>query len=89
MRGGDFNCPSDLRAAVQSIERLVIVPTGDLQPAADSEVRHVIYICTVGARPNPNHELVDSHFATDQALINSGLAWTILRMSVYMDKEVL
>jgi NAD(P)H dehydrogenase (quinone) len=42
-----------------------------------------MYISTVGARPDRNNELIDSHFATDQALINSGLAWTILRMSVY------
>jgi NAD(P)H dehydrogenase (quinone) len=98
VRGGDFNRPSDLAAAFQGIERLVIIPTADLQPgfrrrqhtaaiqaAAASRVQHVMYISTVGARPDPNNELIDSHFATDQALINSGLAGTILRMSVYMD----
>jgi NAD(P)H dehydrogenase (quinone) len=98
VRAGDFNLPTGLLAAFQGIERLVIIPTGDLQPgvrriqhiaaihaAAASGVRHVIYISTVGARPDPNNELLDSHFATDQALITSGLAWTILRMSIYMD----
>ncbi len=98
VRAGDFNLPTGLLTAFQGIERLVIIPTGDLQPgvrriqhtaaihaAAASGVRHVMYISTVGARPDPNNELLDSHFATDQALINSGVAWTILRMSIYME----
>jgi NAD(P)H dehydrogenase (quinone) len=32
VRGGDFNRPSDLAAAFRGIERLVIIPTADLQP---------------------------------------------------------
>jgi NAD(P)H dehydrogenase (quinone) len=39
----------------------------------------------VSPRPDPNNSLLDSHFATEQALIASGAAWTILRMCVYMD----
>ncbi|HLI84812.1 MAG TPA: NmrA family NAD(P)-binding protein [Bryobacteraceae bacterium] len=98
VRAGDFNQPASLEAAFRGIERLVIVPTPDLQPglrrqqqsaairaAVAAGVRHVIYISTVSARPDPNNELFDSHFATEQALIQSGARWTILRMSIYMD----
>lgn len=98
VRAGDFNQPAGLPSAFQGIERLVIIPTGDLQPgvrrkqqsdaiaaAVSAGVRHVIYISTVSARPDPNNELFDSHFATEQALIHSGASWTILRMSIYMD----
>jgi len=98
VRAGDFNQPSGLRQAYQGIERLVIIPTGDLQPgvrrkqhtdaiqaAVAGGVRHVMYISTVSPRPDPNNELLDSHFATEQALIGSGAAWTILRMSCYME----
>lgn len=98
VRAGDFNQPDGLSAAFAGIDRLLIIPTGDLQPgvrqrqqtsaiqaAVSSGVGHVIYISTVSARPDPNNVLFDSHFATDQALIASGAAWTILRMSVYMD----
>jgi NAD(P)H dehydrogenase (quinone) len=98
VRSGDFSQPSGLPAAFDGVERLVIIPTSDLQPgarrqqhiaaieaAASCGVQHVIYISTVSARPDPQNELFDSHFATDQALINSGLAWTLLRMSVYME----
>jgi len=98
VRAGDFNLASGLGAAFQGIERLVIIPTSDLAPGARrrqhltaieaavvSGVRHLIYISTVSARPDPNNELFDSHFATEQALIGSGVAWTILRMGVYTD----
>jgi NAD(P)H dehydrogenase (quinone) len=98
VRAGDFNQRSSLTAAFQGVERLVIIPTGDLQPgvrrkqhtdaiqaAVASGVRHVMYISTVSPRPDPNNELLDSHFATEQALIGSGAAWTILRMSVYTE----
>lgn len=98
VRSGDFNEPAGLLAALQGIERLMIIPTGDLQPgvrlrqhtaaikaAVTAGVRHVTYISTVSARPDPNNILFDSHFETEQALIASGSAWTILRMSVYME----
>jgi NAD(P)H dehydrogenase (quinone) len=98
VRAGDFNQPAGLAAAFQGIERLLIIPTGDLQPglrirqqsgaiqaAAAAGVGHIIYISTVSARPDPNNELFASHFATEQALIQSGASWTILRMSIYMD----
>ena len=98
VRAGDFNDPSSLAAAFAGIDRLMIIPTGDLLPgvrtkqhtgaiqaAAAAGVRHISYISTVSPRPDPNNVLLDSHFATEQALIASGAAWTILRMNVYMD----
>lgn len=98
VRAGDFSQPSGLAAAFRDIERLVIIPTTELQPgvrirqhsaaieaAAGSGVRHLIYISTVSPRPDPNNSLLDSHFATEQALIASGVPWTILRMAVYAD----
>jgi len=97
-RTGDFSQPAGLEAAFQGIERLVIIPTGDLQPgvriqqhsdAIDAAVRagvkHVIYISSVSPRPDPSNVLLDSHFATEQKLINSDVSWTLLRMSVYTD----
>lgn len=100
-RAGDFSQPAGLVEAFRGIERLVIIPTGDLQPgvrirqhsdAIDAAVRagvkHVIYISSVSPRPDANNVLLDSHFATEQKLIGSGLDWTLLRMSVYTDSLV-
>jgi NAD(P)H dehydrogenase (quinone) len=98
VRAGDFNDHSSLAAAFAGIDRLMIIPTGDLLPgvrtkqhsgaiqaAVAAGVRHITYISTVSPRPDRNNVLLDSHFATEQALIASGAAWTILRMNVYMD----
>jgi NAD(P)H dehydrogenase (quinone) len=99
-RAGDFNNPATLEAAFHGLDRLVIIPTGDLAPgvrtkqhagaidaAVKAGVKHVTYISTVSPRPGDN-VLFESHFATEQKLIGSGLAWTILRMSVYADALV-
>lgn len=98
VRAGDFSQATSLAAAFRDIERLVIIPTSELKPgvriqqhkaaieaAVGSGVQHLIYISTVSPRPDPNNSLLDSHFATEQALIASGVSWTILRMSVYTD----
>jgi NAD(P)H dehydrogenase (quinone) len=97
-RAGDFNQPPGLAAAFRGVERLVIIPTADLQPGARSRqqasaieaavssgVQHVIYISTVSPRPDPDNVLFESHFRTEQKLIASGAVWTILRMSVYTE----
>lgn len=101
VRSGDFSRPADLKSAFHGIERMIIIPTSDLAPgvrtrqqtdaikaAASAGVQHLTYISTVSPRPDPNNSLLDSHFNTEQALINSGVTWTILRMSVYMDTLV-
>jgi NAD(P)H dehydrogenase (quinone) len=98
VRAGDFNQTQGLAAAFRGIERLVIIPTADLQPgvrsrqqasaidaAVSSGVQHVIYISTVSPRPAPDNVLFESHFTTEQKLIACGAAWTILRMSVYAE----
>jgi len=101
VRAGDFNHAAGLPAAFAGIERLMIIPTSELGPGARTRqhtaairaavaagVRHITYISTVSPRPDPNNELLDSHFATEQALIRSGAAWTILRMSCYAETLV-
>ena len=100
VRAGDFNQPG-LTDAFQGVERLMIIPTGDLMPgvrirqhtaaiqaAVAAGVRHMTYISTVSPRPDRSNDLLNSHFDTEQALIASGAAWTILRMSCYMDTLV-
>src|SRR5262249_6916363 len=101
VRSGDFNDAAGLKAAFAGVERLMIIPTTDLTPgvrirqhtdaihaAKASGVEHVTYISTVSPRPDQENILLDSHFATEQALIASGLKWTLLRMAVYMDTLV-
>lgn len=97
-RTGDFSKPESLADAFQGIDRLVIIPTGDLAPgvrvaqhhaaidaAVKAGVKHIVYVSTVSPRPDANNVLLDSHWATEQKLVNSGVSWTLLRMGVYMD----
>jgi NAD(P)H dehydrogenase (quinone) len=51
-------------------------------------VRHVVY--TSGLNPEPPNPAVisPSHHATEQALAASGIAWTVLRDSLYSEYQV-
>ena len=94
MRRADFAEPSTLRAAFANGERLLLVSATDLdqrtaqhrtaiEAARAAGVQHVVYTSGLGPEP-PNPAVVaPSHYATEQALAQSGLAWTILRNSLY------
>lgn len=99
VRHADFADPRSLRAAFAGGERLLLVSATDLrertaqhQAAIDAAkaagVRHVIY--TSGLKPEPSNPAVvaPSHHATEQALEQSGLRWTILRNSLYADYQL-
>jgi NAD(P)H dehydrogenase (quinone) len=98
VRYGDFDEPASLRAAFVGVERLLLISAVDLRrraaqhraaiaAAAAAGVRHVTY--TSGSKPAPPNPaaVAPSHHATEQALIASGLAWTVLRNSLYADYQ--
>ena len=99
VRRADFAEPQSLRAAFAGAERLLLVSATDLAHRTEQHraalvaakaagVRHVIY--TSGLKPEPPNPAVvaPSHYATEQALIESGLDWTILRNSLYADYQL-
>ena len=99
VRYADFDDPASLRAAFAGAERLLLVSATDLQrriaqhrtaidAAKAAGVEHVFY--TSGSKPAPPNPAVvaPSHYATEQALATSGLAWTVLRNSLYADYQV-
>jgi NAD(P)H dehydrogenase (quinone) len=98
IRAGDFNDRAGLEKAFSGLDRLLIIPASDLTPnvrpvqhrnaisaAVAAGVGHVMYISTLGARPSPSDGIMETHFATEQALITSGATWSLLRMSIYAD----
>jgi NAD(P)H dehydrogenase (quinone) len=99
-RAGDFDAPETLAAAFAGVERLLVISTDAVgrraaqhQAAIDAAkaagVRHVIY--TSLPNPTPDHPtgpLAADHLATEQALRASGLAWTLLRNSLYTDLQL-
>jgi NAD(P)H dehydrogenase (quinone) len=99
VRFADFAEPHTLRAAFAGAERLLLVSATDLaqrtaqhraalDAAQAAGVRHVIY--TSGLKPEPPNPAVvaPSHHATEQALMQSGLGWTVLRNSLYADYQL-
>ena len=99
VRGGDFAEPASLRNAFAGGVRLLLVSATDLKRRVEQHrgaidaaraagVKHVIY--TSGLAPQPPNPAVvaPSHYATEQALASSGIAWTVLRNSLYADYQV-
>jgi NAD(P)H dehydrogenase (quinone) len=48
-------------------------------------VQHVVYTSFQGAAPDATFTLARDHFATEQRIKESGMSWTILRDSFYLD----
>ena len=99
VRQADFAAPPTLRAAFAGAERMLLVSATDLrqrtaqhraaiEAAKAAGVRHVVY--TSGLKPEPPNPAVvaPSHYATEQALVQSGMGWTILRNSLYADYQI-
>ncbi|HEY9462340.1 MAG TPA: NAD(P)H-binding protein [Vicinamibacterales bacterium] len=97
VREGDFDKPG-LEQAFRGIDRLLIIPGSDLMPdvrprqhraavaaAVAAGVRHIVYVSSVGARPGPPDGILETHWATEQAVIQSGVPWTLIRMNIYAD----
>lgn len=53
--------------------------------AADAGVRHVVYTSFVGASPTCTFTLGRDHAATEDAIRESGVAWTMLRDNFYTE----
>ncbi|HET7133794.1 MAG TPA: NAD(P)H-binding protein [Gammaproteobacteria bacterium] len=98
VRHASFDDPRSLRAAFAGAERLLLISATDLErriaqhqaaidAAKQAGVRHVIY--TSGSKPAPPNPaaVAPSHHATEQALAASGLAYTVLRNSLYAEYQ--
>ncbi len=53
--------------------------------AAEAGVRHLVYISFFGASPDATFLLVRDHYATEQHIADSGMAWTFVRDNLYAD----
>ena len=98
VRLGDFDRPETLPGAMSGIDKVFIIPTyatndvrlsqnlNALNAAKAAGVKHVVYPSFINANPNSlaEHSLV-VHYPTEQAILQSGLTYTILRHSLYAD----
>jgi uncharacterized protein YbjT (DUF2867 family) len=56
-----------------------------IDAAAEAGVRHVVYTSFAAAAPDAIFTLARDHFAAEQHLRDSGMAWTFLRDKLYLD----
>jgi NAD(P)H dehydrogenase (quinone) len=99
VRHADFAEPSSLVDAFAGVDRALLISAVDLerragqhraaiQAAATAGVREMIYTSI----PNPSESnpaaVTPSHRATEEALRDSGLAWTFLRNNLYAEFQI-
>lgn len=71
-------------SASESADRLAQHRTF-IDAAAAAGVQHVVYTSFLAAAPDATFTLARNHYATEEHLKASGMAWTFLRDSFYLD----
>ena len=98
-RLADFDRPETLPAALAGVDHLLVISTdrvGDrlagqqaaVAAAAEAGVRRVLYTSVPEPVADNPAFVVPDHAATEQAIRDSGLEWTILRNNLYADMQV-
>ena len=96
LRACDFADREGAVQALQGVDTLLMVSASEavdrldqhrafVSAAAEAGVRHVVYTSFQGAAPDCTFTLGRDHWATEEALRASGMAWTFLRDSFYAD----
>lgn len=91
-----FGDRSGVEHALKGIDTVLMVSAAEsatrreehkafIDGAAAAGVRHVVYTSFVAAAPDAVFTLARDHFATEEHLRSSGMAWTILRDNFYLD----
>jgi len=91
---GDLADPASLDGLLRGIETVFLL-TGNgadlaalqiaaIRAAAKAGVERVVKLSALGASPRSNSPIGRAHFEAEQALIATGMRWTILRPHVFM-----
>ncbi|MGY0386511.1 SDR family oxidoreductase [Nocardioides sp. WG-D5] len=99
VRAADFDKPDELVDAFAGVERVLLISTdavgarveghrNAIDAAAKAGVRHIAYTSISEPTPDNPAGVVADHAATEDALRESGLAWTMLRNNLYADMQV-
>lgn len=97
-RFGNYDQPESLVQAYAGLDRLLLIPTVDLEPgkrgtqlvaAIDAAVRagvgHVVLMSAAGTRRADEPEMGASYWRGEQHLIATAPTWTVLRMNYYAE----
>jgi NAD(P)H dehydrogenase (quinone) len=97
VRYGDFTEPDSLADAYAGGDRMLLISIGGgsgarpalhqaaIDAAVAAGVEHIAYTSFVNVDVNLESTIGPDHLATEQALRDSGIAWTMLRNQIYMN----
>jgi uncharacterized protein YbjT (DUF2867 family) len=91
-----YGAGDDVRAALDGVDTLFLVPAAEaedrrqqhvtaVEAAVAAGVRRIVYLSFVAAHPDSTFTLGRDHWATEEAIRASGVAWTFPRMNLYLD----
>jgi NAD(P)H dehydrogenase (quinone) len=78
-------CETLLLVSGREAEARVVEHAHAVRAAVDAGVQRIVYTSFLGASPDATFTFAHDHFATEQLIRESGLAYTFLRNSQYVD----
>lgn len=92
----DYSDAAASREALAGVNVLFMVSAGEspervqqhevfVDAAAAAGVKHIVYTSFLGAKPDATFTLARDHWYTEQHIRESGIVWTFLRDSFYLD----
>jgi|GEM_PF-599375 predicted nucleoside-diphosphate sugar epimerase len=92
----DYSDAAASREALAGVDVLFMVSAGEspervqqhevfVDAAAAAGVKHIVYTSFLGAKPDATFTLARDHWYTEQHIRESGIVWTFLRDSFYLD----
>src|SRR5687768_8459429 len=95
---GDLGDPRTLGPALDQVERAYLVsPMGPMQAefeqafletAKEAGVKHIVKLSVIGASPEAPLRFARTHAKVEQALRDSGMTWTLLRPTSFMQNTL-
>ena len=92
----DYGARDEMAAAFAGADTVFLVPAAEnadrveqhktaVDAALAAGVPRLVYLSFFGAAPDATFTLARDHWATEEHIRATGLAWTFLRMNLYMD----
>jgi len=99
VRRADFEDPASLSQVFQGVDRLLLISTdavgvpgrrinqhrNAVKAAEHAGVKHVVYTSLMNPGPDSPAFVAPDHRATEEALKESSMGWTVLRENIYME----
>lgn len=94
---GDFDAPDTLPSAVDGVERVFSLTFGPqtgvregnlAQAAKASGVRHIVKLSALGGDDQTRNDIRKWHDEGEQAIRDTGIAWTVLRPTAFMSNAL-